>query len=366
MTCKPKSFTDTATKILFFIPRMGGGGAERVVANLSNDFTRRGYSVVIYTPTDNNSYYELDSKIKILGEGYHISKRKILRQVFFLINGIRLWFAYKRRIKKEKPDIIISFLTATNCIALTHRYERAKLIVSERNDPTKYGKLTQYLLKHLYPKANVLVCQSNAVASFFECKNTKIIPNPIDYSVLPAKYDGPRRKVICAIGRLMPQKNFANLIKAFWKLDSRFEDYTLEIYGEGPLRNELNKLILSLGLSGRIKLMGAHSNVLELIKDTSLFVMSSDYEGYPNALIEAMAIGLPVISTDFASGVANELIGEENGIIVSVGDEVALSEAIAELLMNENRRKDMSESNREKVTAYSISNIAPLWLEGLK
>ena len=195
------------------------------------------------------------------------------------------------------------------------------------------------------------MCQSSKVAEYFDSNNTIVIPNPIDNNILPEPYTGERRKVIVGVGRLMKQKNFANLIKAFSMLDSQFNEYTLEIYGEGSLHQELDDLINRLNLSHRVKLMGAKQNVLQLIKDASLFVMSSDYEGYPNALAEAMAIGLPVICTDFYSGTARELIGEKNGLLVPVGDSKAMAKAIERLLSDSQKREIMSKENikiREK------------------
>ncbi len=350
-------------KILFFIPRMGGGGAERVVANLANEFDKRGNSVVIYTPTDNKSFYRLNPNVKIWGENYYVSKKKLLRQITLLFNGIRLWFSYKRRIDQEKPDIIISFLTETNCIALMHKYKKCKLIVSERNDPTRYNKVVQTLIKKIYPRANVLVCQSKKVSEYFNCRHSVVIPNPIDNKNIPDAYIGERMKVIVGVGRLTNQKNFANLINAFSKLNSRFDDYKLEIYGEGPLRRNLENLIAELNLNDKVKLMGAHKDVLRQINNAALFVMSSDYEGYPNALAEAMAIGLPVISTDFYSGVARELILENNGLIVPINDSAALTKAMENLLDDPEKLKKLSAENVKIREKLSISNIADKWFE---
>lgn len=352
-------------KIMFFIPRMGGGGAERVVANLANEFDKRGDKVIIYTPTDNKSFYKLNDSIKIIGENYSVSKKKIIRQIILGVNGIRLWFAYSKRIKKEKPDVIVSFLTETNIIALTHKNKGCKVIVSERNDPTKRNKLIQRIIQYLYPRADVLVCQSQKIAKYFNSKNTVVIPNPIDSSILPEPFYGNRRKTVVGVGRLMGQKNFANLINAFSILPKKLSDYTLEIYGEGVLRTELQDLIQGLKFERRVKLMGAHKDVLERIKDASLFVMSSDYEGYPNALAEAMSIGLPVICTDFYSGTARELIRDNNGLIVPVGDSTIMAQAIANLLLNPEKREVLSKENLKIRDRFSIKNIADMWYQAM-
>ncbi len=354
-------------KIMFFIPRMGGGGAERVVANLSNEFSKRGHEVIIYTPTDSVSFYQLDPSVKINGEGYKISKRPLLRPLQMAINGIRLWFAYSRRVSTENPDAIISFLTEMNCIALTHKKKKYKLVVSERNDPTRYRKSVQIVIKKLYTRADNIVCQSDIAARFFNDNKVTVIPNPIDCSVLPEIYRERRRKVVCAVGRLSPQKNFANLIQAFSMLDEKFSEYTLEIYGDGPLKKNLQDLVKKLNLQSKVSFMGSHKDVLYKINDTALFVMASDYEGYPNALAEAMAIGLPVICTDFHSGTARELIENmKNGLLVPINDSQALAESIKKILLDSSLAKAMSDNNfgiREKL---DVSKIADIWINLIK
>lgn len=353
-------------KILFLIPRMCGGGAERVVANLANEFAKRGESVVIYTPTDCRSFYKLAPLVKVIGENYSVSHKKAIRRLKLMINGTRFWLAYKNRINSESPDVIISFLTEMNLIALTHKYKNCRLIVSERNDPTAYGRMIQWVIKHLYAKADYLVCQSKTVARYFNCDNTVVIQNPIDTVHIPKFYIGERRKVIASIGRLTSQKNFTILIDAFSMLSGRFNEYTLEIYGEGPLEKQLAKQIMSLGLTGRVKLLGAKKDVLKFIADVEIFVMSSDYEGFPNALVEAMAIGLPVICTDFFSGTARELISEKNGVLVAVGDSRAIAEAMENMLSNPEKMKRMSLENLKIREKLSVSKIADVWYKILE
>ena len=132
-------------KILFFIPRMNGGGAERVVANLANEFDKRGDNITIYTPTDNKSFYKLNDSIKIIRENYSVSKKKIIRQIVLGINGIKLWFAYSKRIKTEKPDVVISFLTETNLIALSHSHHRYCLRIRLHAYYRSYSSLSRLL-----------------------------------------------------------------------------------------------------------------------------------------------------------------------------------------------------------------------------
>ena len=167
------------------------------------------------------------------------------------------------------------------------------------------------------------------------------------------------------VGRLDGQKNFKMLISAFSKLPDPFSDFTLEIYGGGAREAELQAHIEALGLHDRARLMGVKKGVMHYISDVALYVMSSDFEGFPNALAEAMATGLPVISTDFSTGVAADLIGEKNGIVIPVGDEAALVEAMTKMLSDESRWEDMSRANRELLDTLSEARVMTLWNEVL-
>jgi glycosyltransferase involved in cell wall biosynthesis len=243
-----------------------------------------------------------------------------------------------------------------------------RLVVSERCDPAEQGKANRFFERRFYRKADVVVCQSQAVTLFFPEKhreNTTVIPNPIAAEAIPPRHEGKRRHTVVGVGRLAKQKNFAMLIRAFARLPERFLDYTLEIYGGGPLEAALNEQIAELGLSERARLMGVKKGVMHHVADAALYVMSSDYEGFPNALAEAMASGIPVISTDFSTGVARDLIKEENGIVIPVGDEDALLAAMQEMLSREDRWDDMSRANRTLLDTLSEARVMQLWNKAL-
>lgn len=364
-----KARKNKTTRILMMIPSMGSGGAERVFATLANELSIRGYEINIITLTSSVCFYRLLPDVKIISAGYEINRKNKLTTFYSMsINGIRSLNFIRKQIKKCNPDIILSFLTHTNILALiTHIFNRnLPIIISERNDPRQRNIIVQLITKYSYPLADYLVCQSEKVVEFFPKKtqkNIKIIPNPINLDSIVLHSPEKRRKAIVAIGRLFPQKNFSLLINSFNDIKEEFPNYTLEIFGEGFLREKLQKQIDELNLNNRVFLMGVKKNVMEYVYDAELFVMSSNFEGFPNALVEAMASGLPVISTNFSTGVAKELIKEENGLVVPVGDQKELSNAIRKILSDKMLRKKMSSNNRKIINMLSTKKIIEKWIQ---
>ena len=357
-----------AKKYLFLIPRLGGGGAERVLVTIANQLCKSN-QIRIFTITSPDCYYELDKRVEIVCIGTPVNrKNKVLLFFSEMLGAIKFIRAISQEVRKWKPDAMLSFLTETNFLAIFLKMIRrikCRLVVSERADPNKRGKMKQWFEKRLYPKADAIVCQSIPVTSFFNVKHSKkikIIRNPINRAAIPTYFDGERKKRIIGVGRLDYQKNFALLISAFAQLGNDYSDYCLEIYGYGKLEPELQKQIDSLGLSDRAHLMGMKENVMHYISDASLFVLSSDFEGFPNALIEAMATGLPVITTDFTpKGVATEIVTRENGLIVPVGDIDALTHAMREILSDKEKMLHFSINNRKVLNEFDEEKISFEW-----
>ncbi len=357
-------------KCLLLIPRMGNGGAERVMATIANNLCKE-HEVQIVTMTDADSFYALDERVKIVGLGQNVNRKNKITKIFTAIfGGIKCFFRLKRIIKKWKPDVLLSFLGPASVLAIILKISGVgcRVLVSERCDPNERSRIYKWFERTYFPKADKIICQSNKAAEFFQKKaNDKIviIPNPISADAIPPRYEGKRRKTVVGVGRLDEQKNFKLLISAFSKLDNRFNEYKLEIYGGGHQEKELQEHINALGIKDKAFLMGVKPGVMHYIADVALYVMSSHYEGFPNALAEAMATGIPVISTDFSTGVARELIGEKNGIIVPVNDEKALISAMEEILSKEDKWEEISIENRKIFDTLSEDNILKIWKEAL-
>lgn len=351
-------------RILFLTSSMGYGGAERVLSIISSELANRGHEVSIFlNGTSKECVYELDEKVQV--ECLPENAGRLSRLLYI-----------KRFIKKYDPTVVVPFLVhqcfygVLACVGTKY-----PVIVCERNDPNiisgKYRPFFQSKLRDLiFSLADGAVFQTDNAKRFFSKAIQEkgcVILNPLKTDKLPETFCGTREKCIVNVGRLTEQKNQKLLIRSFSLISEQFPEYVLKIYGEGPERNDLELLIKELGLENRVSLMGNVSDVTNRINKSSLFVFSSDYEGLPNALAEAMAIGLPCISTDCSPGGARMLIDDGvNGVVVPVNDAVALSKAMKELLENKEKR-DMYSRNayciREKLF---VPLIATQWEEYFK
>lgn len=354
-------------KYLFLIPRMGSGGAERVMATIANQLCKNN-DIIFITITGPGSFYKLDEKIQVICVGKPVNrKNKITYFVSAFSSAIKALRGIAAAVERYKPEAMLSFMNETNIMAIVLKILgiiKCRLIVAERADPTQRATVFKWIEKKIYPVSDIIVCQSYQVAQFFSSNakdKIRVIKNPICKEAIP-EYCEKKTNRIVGVGRLDYQKNFSMLIDAFNKLDERFTDYSLDIYGDGKLKEELNSQIKRLNLSSRVHLMGVKNNVMHYIQDAALFVLSSNFEGFPNALIEAMATGIPVITTDFSpKGVANEIVKPNNGIIVPTGDSNSLSKAIMGLLADPQRCKSMGENNRKILAELGEERIASEW-----
>lgn len=297
------------TKILFYINTIHGGGAARVMVNLAKYFSEDGYEAILVTSFRDTWEYPVASAVRRFTLEEQEIKQSRLKRNLSRISKLR------KICKEEKPDILISFMEEPNFRAiLATRGLPVKTLVSVRNDPNKEyaGKLGAFVGKVLLPMADGCVFQTKEAQEWFPKKlqkKSKIIYNAVkeDFYRIERK---PNRGEIVTCGRLTEQKNHALLISAFADVVKQYPYATLKIYGEGVLQNTLQEQIDALGLQNKVFLMGVTDDVGKVLKTADLFVLSSDHEGMPNALMEAMAAGVPCISTDCPCGGPRELFGE--------------------------------------------------------
>ena len=317
-------------KLAFFIGGLSGGGAERVVCNLSNYLVLSGHEIDIMTVGD-DSDYGLDSRIRRITL---LRKKEINNKC---IGFARRFIRFIRYLHQERRDVFIVMLPATTILLLKFRFlVKGKIIASERSYPTNYSIKDQRQLKRLAKRADFWVFQTTGAQRWYKSylgdANTAIIPNPINECFVRPLYMGVRKKQIITAGRLNRVKNHQLLLRAFSRISRLHPDYSLTIYGDGALKNDLISEAKHLGIAQKVLFPG-FADWGELSKDASMFVLSSDLEGMPNALMEAMALGIPCISTDCDGGGARSLIEDGvNGLLVPKNDIEAMTAAMDMLL----------------------------------
>ena len=346
-------------KILCVIGSMGvGGGAERVMSHLTS-FLSHKHNVTWL------SLYYCD------GPMYPTEKEVTRINGLKQRNKLEAILQLRKFIKDNKPDIVLSFLTQINIATLLATLGmKTKVVVSDRGNLAVSNKLRKYLRLWLYPKAAGRVFQTNEARNYFSGKikdDSIVIPNPIfiDPSVLVGN-DGMRKKEIVSVGRLDYQKNHELTIRAFKNIADQYPDFRLLIYGDGSEKEQLQQLIDRLGLHDRVCLCGRQADVLSRIRDAQLFVMSSRWEGMPNALMEAMALGLPCISSDCPVGGPRELINNgRNGYLFENENQEQLQNLMCKVLSDLDSAETIGNNARDILSFYNTENICSIWEEYL-
>ena len=317
-------------RIVLFISSLQKGGSERVMVNLAEYFHDRKYDVILVTQYQKEREYRLLPEIRRVYSEPDESRLQGGRLQNFCVRfgALReIWKAYK-------PDVILSFLGKNNLMAVaTAAFLPSKVAVSVRGEPTmEYeGRLMQMIARLVFCFADGVVLQTQGARAFFPKtvrKKSVILPNPLNPQFLNRNISDQREDLIVAAGRLDENKNHAMLIHAFAKIAEEYPAVRLVIYGEGTLRAQLTQLIAEKGLDDRISLPGNVDDVAAHICKARIFTLTSNTEGMPNSIMEAMALGIPVIATDCPCGGPAALIEHgENGLLVPVGDAFALADA---------------------------------------
>lgn len=320
-------------KILFYINTIRGGGAARVMTNLSNKMADLNHDVVLVITFASDTDYFVSESVKrvVLCETGKMPGNIITR-------NINLIKQLQTSINSEKPDVAISFMGEPNFRLLMCRTPGVKKIISIRNDPYKeYRGVRGMINRLLFHRADGIVCQTNDAVKWLPNnlqRKCRVIMNQVNPQFFEVQHISSDYYV--ATGRLNEQKNYKMLIDAFDSFRKRHPQRKLRIYGEGPLLKELKARVDILEASDNIYFMGITDKMPEVLSHAKAFVLSSLYEGMPNGLLEAMAVGLPCISTDCPCGGPRTIIDDRyNGVLVPVNDMQRLEEAL-EMVENDN------------------------------
>jgi glycosyltransferase involved in cell wall biosynthesis len=351
-------------RITIAISSMGGGGAERVTSVLSNRWARAGHAVTIVTMSDlATDFYALDPRITRIALGLVRRSETIVAAVANNLNRIR---ALRRAVLAGAPDVVISFMTSTSVLTLLALAGTGiPVIVTERTDPAGWSTEQAWaaLRRLSYSRAAAIVVQTQRVATWARRRWGRpvvVIPNPLDPAFL-APATGTRERLVVGAGRLIREKRFDLLVGAFDAVAARHDGWSLAIAGEGPLEAELRAQVQRVPCSGRITLLGCLRDVRSLFEKASIFVLTSDVEGFPNALIEAMATGCAAISTDCPSGPGEIVESNVDGLIVPPNSRAHIALALDELMSNETRRAEIAGRGRASANRFSADIVGGHW-----
>lgn len=340
--------------VVILCTKLNEGGAERFAVNLANSLVKDENRVYLVTGPQGKDEYKLDP---------HVVRVPLISNNKNLITD-----AVKIRsfcIEKKINTLIAINLFPNFVACLANVNLKTKVVITERNAPgyLKLSLKTRFLKKILYWMADQYVFQTEGAKNCYNKKirnNSVVIQNPVKTGI-PFKEKRDNKEIV-AVGRLENQKNYPCLIEAFSLIHKTHPDFILRIFGEGTLKDELTNLCKEKGLIDVVVFEGFCFDIHDRIKQAQIYVLSSDFEGMPNSLMEAMAMGFPVISTDCPTGGPRELINDgENGFLVSVGDSIGLANKISYLIDNPCERERVAQQAMNIRNTHSEESIVAIW-----
>ncbi|MEO6985186.1 MAG: glycosyltransferase family 4 protein [Paralcaligenes sp.] len=360
-------------KIAFLVSSMHAGGAERVAATLVNAWAARGEAVTLVpTYTKKGScFYPVSDLVDLVWLADRIQRLRLPVPA-----GFKKWLALRRLIQEKKPDLIVSFLTNVNVVALLSTWGLGiPIIVCERTNPAfsnNVGWVLRCLRKASYRFADLVTVQTEASVAPFKrmlpgISHLAVIANPVPPELFEARLAACVPEVngrcrLVAMGRLVPAKQFDLLIDAFGKIAARHPEWDLTIWGDGPMRDVLLRQIEAAGLASRIDLPGRTDTPWQQMAQAHAFVLTSRVEGFPNVLLEAMAVGLPCLAIDCPSGPREMTRNGEDALLVPLADQQALIKGLDRLLGDAALRRALAERGSRSVRQrYSLAAVLDSW-----
>ena len=351
-------------KIAFLVVNLGCGGVERTVTYLSDFFAKHGEDVSIVCISD-EQFYDISPDVDLVRLDIPSECNGILDRIRkIILRYIKIY----QSMKRIKPDCLMCLdAEMIRYVYWQHKFGHFKLVTSERNNPLVDSEKKKKLKYKSFRNSDGIVFQTQRAQECFPddiAKKGIVIPNAVgnEYVFKSPKTD-VRRKVITAAGRLTEQKDYPTLFKAFARFINVHPDYRLEIYGKGEDLDSLKDLACKLCIDSLVDFKGAVKDAITPIASSSCYVMSSLYEGMPNALMEAMAVGVPCVSTDCPFGPRELIEDGENGVLVPVGNTQALAEAIIRMVEEKDFAESCGNSARSILEKQSIDRVSRLYLD---
>jgi glycosyltransferase involved in cell wall biosynthesis len=335
---------------------MQQGGAERVLSLMANYWAEKTDTISIMVFNQKKSFYILHPDINF----YSLNSAEKSFGIFnFLINNYKRTKNYFKYIKQINPDIIISFTDNANVYTVLYNwFKKRPLVIAQRTNPyyNTLPRIIRFLPKLIYKRANVMVVQTLQTIDIYQNlkiplpKIVEVIYNPLSKAIYQPQAGVKRTDIILAVGRLYNRdKHFDKLIDIFNATDNN--QWQLHIAGDGPDHKMLEDKIAGLQLSAKILLLGSIKDLAPLYQAAKIFVLTSEFEGFPNALCEAMANGCACISYDCATGPSAIIKNDSNGILVAPGKQEEFAQQLNDLMHNETR------VNRFSKAAYHLREV---------
>lgn len=355
-------------KVLFIINDLRMGGAQRVLSIVMRELVRCGYDVALITNHSASSdFYKIEQNIGRYTTALFNPSANVAEAV---MNNLRRVSRIRKIISKESPDVVFSFMTETNILAiLATLLSDTRVIVSERSDPEKEKKsfIWELLRKITYRNADLVTSNSKAslgyLASMVKREKLVFLPNPVEgcsEASIPGE-DRESAKILLVVSRLHPAKGIDILIEALAVLKSKGKEYQLWIAGDGPEKENLHAQAKDVGVAADIRWLGGVSELVPLYKKASLFILPSRMEGMPNALLEAMSCGLPVVTSNASPGPLEYVVHGETGLVFESESSSSLAAVIDEIMGDDAERYRMATNSIDKVKPFLCSNVIPEW-----
>ena len=340
-------------KITFVTATLTSGGSERVMSIVANKMQERGYEVEIICLNDQIVFYPINEGIKITHVEVEAGTKSLPK---------KLWW-FRKYIQKTQPDVVIAFMVSVYTVTLLALMGIGIPVISSvRNDPAYSNLRKKITRKLLLPRSAHVVVQTQQIKKFFNKgiqKMTSVIYNPVNEKVFKLQPTKKENRII-SVGRLYPQKDQKTMIEAFAKVSEQHPDWQLVIYGEGPERKALELFVERLKVKDKVLLPGRSENIIDELNKSKIFCLSSIYEGMSNALVEAICVGLPIVTTK-VSGTEELIKNGENGFIVNIGDKDSMAKALTKIIEDENLQNQFAEKNKAQAIKFETNTIVNQW-----